>query len=57
MHICNITQTEKVICRNIYVYTYMHETMISEKSGKEFKRELGEGLQGRKGKRDDAMML
>jgi hypothetical protein len=39
-------QTEQVIYRNIYVYTYMHATIIGEKRDYTFKSEKG-GLCGR----------
>ena len=43
IHTSNIIQTEHIIFRNIFVYTYsyMHITTISEKRGHEFEREQG----------------
>lgn len=52
IHTSNITQTEKVIVRNMYVYTYKYIATTVEKRRHEFKRESEEGLEGGKGKRE-----
>ena len=55
MHTSNITQTEKVIVRNMYACTYKYiATTINEKRSHEFKRESEEGFGGRKG--EEGMM-
>ena len=50
MHSRNITQTEQVEIKNIYVYTYMHVmTMQKEAISKRAKRVIGKDLEGEKG--------
>jgi hypothetical protein len=42
IHTSNIIRTKKIIFRNIYVYTYIHIIIISEKRGHKFEREQAE---------------